>query len=155
MGFSCFSTLCAQERGSSVPYISGDSFRVYCDFTFDELNKKIDFNRVKNGSTIFVKTDYLEDFFKKVHPRIHSRYILVAHNSDDSSPGYFERYLDDDKLIAWFGQNIGIQHPKLHPIPIGIANRCFAHGNIDVVHKQQERAKQTQKDIFLYMNFAI
>jgi hypothetical protein len=146
----------ALERGSSAPYISGDTFRAYCDFTFDELNKMIDPGQVKEGHTIFVKTDYLKEFFSEVHPRIPSRYILVTHNSDNPIPAKFKRYLRDKKLLAWFGQNLSqVVHPKLHPIPIGLANRCWPHGNVDIFNKVAQMAPNLRKSLLLYMNFQV
>ncbi len=142
-----------QHRASSAPYISGDSFRTYCNFSFDELNNVFSPSEVRQGNTIFVKTDYLKRFFNEIHPFITSRYILVSHNSDDSAPGPFTSYLNEDKIIAWFAQNTDARHPKLHPIPIGIANRCWPHGNIDIVKNQQTLLSKNIRNIFLYMNF--
>lgn len=151
-----FSVLDAAERGSSAPYISGDTFRVSCDFTFDELSKNIDPSLVKNGNTIFVKTDFLEEFFTRVHPNIPSKYILVSHNSDCHVPGRFAPFLEDEKIIAWFGQNLeNCLHSKMHPIPIGIANRCWDHGNIDIVTRMRKKISEFDRTIFLYMNFQI
>src|ERR1700733_4605797 len=116
----------AGERGSSAPYISGDTFRLSCNHCYDELTKDIDPAHVQRGDSIFVKTDFLRAFFNKIHPHIAHPYILVTHNSDYSVPGGFAGYLDDPKVFAWFGQNVeGYTHPKLHPIPIGLANMCW------------------------------
>lgn len=146
----------ADERGSSAPYISGDSFRVNCNFTYDELDRSLDSTQVEYGNTIFVKTDYLEEFFCKIHPEIQHDYILVTHNSDYHVPGKFEKMLNDNKIIAWFGQNVEeCDHLKIHPIPIGIANRCWGHGNIDTFKKMQIFAPSFSRNIILYMNFAV
>ena len=142
-------------RDSSDPFISGDSFRTYCDFTFDELNTSIDFKVFEYGSTVFVKTDMLDKFLKKIHPQIPNPYIIVSHNSDASCPGKFFSYLDDPKIIGWFGQNLeNCSHPKIHPIPIGLANRCWEHGNIDIVANVQKMKPYIEKDIFLYLNIS-
>ena len=75
----------------------------------------------------FLKLIYDAFFFKEVHPFIRKKYILVTHNSDCSAPGKFNHYLNDDKLIAWFGLNCdNNSNPKFIPIPIGIANQIFA-----------------------------
>lgn len=146
--------LFAKERGSSAPYISGDSFRVYCNFTFDELGKKMDPKAVKEGNTVFVKTDYLGEYFSKIHPLIENHYILITHNADSPIPGDYSHMLEDDKLIAWFGQNLeNFSHPKIHPIPIGIANRCWKHGDIEVVAKIQKQIGTFDRNTILYMNF--
>lgn len=144
----------ATERSSSAPYISGDSFRFAADYVYDELDRKLDPNNVKEGSLLFVKTDFLADFFQNIHPQIPSNYILLTHNSDLPIPGKYSAFLEDPKIIAWIGQNVeNYSHPKLHPIPIGIANRCWEHGNTDVLDKMKKIASATERKILLYMNF--
>ena len=150
----CSFLLIAKERGSSAPFISGDSFRLMCDFTFDELGKKLDPLHVQAGDKIFVKTDYVGEFFEKIHPKIVSKYLLVTHNSDHSIPGDYSHLLQDEKIIAWFGLNVdGFKHPKLHPIPIGLANRCWPHGNVCAVAAIMKKVDLTPKKNMLYMNF--
>jgi len=140
-------------RGSSKPFVSGDGFRAYCDYRFDETGSTIDLHKFKDGSTIFVKTDFLKKFFSGFHPRIKGRYILVTHNSDFGIPGKFAKYLDDPKLIAWFGQNKEeFTHAKLHPIPIGIANRYWPHGNFQLLQRVKKEIKHLPKSIFMYLN---
>lgn len=140
-------------RKSSYPYISGDTFRAYCDFVIDEKRVPFDTDKVKDGSTIFLNADSLEFFFTQVHPHITKRYILVTHNSDCPAPGAFASYLDDPKLIAWFGQNGNIlHHPKFFHIPIGIANRYWSHGDIKVIDHVIDQASTSHRDIVLYLN---
>jgi len=153
---SCSALLHAENRGSSAPYISGDSFRHFCDHTYDELNKKLNPKNVKKGDTVFVKTDFLDVYFSKIHTKIQEPYILITHNSDFHIPGVFADYLEDPKMIAWCGQNVDYpEHPKLHPIPIGVANRCWSHGNIDMIDSVRALASSLPKKYLLYMNFAI
>lgn len=148
------STLRADDRGTSAPYISGDTFRNYCTFTYDELNTMINPDDVKEGDTIFVKIDYVEMFFANVHPYIKARYILVSHNGDDHVVSKFEKYLEDGKVIVWFGQNVESTHPLILHIPIGIANRRWPHGNVRTVKEVQELVPSLHKNILLYMNFS-
>lgn len=149
---NCF--LSAAERGSSAPYISGDTFRDYADFVYDEISKKINPSKVKYGNTIFVKTDYIEEFFSKIHPKISKPYILITHNSDYHVPGNCAGFLDDKMLIAWFGQNVeNCNHTKMHPIPIGLANKCWDHGNVKIFETMQSIT--VPRDILLYMNFTV
>jgi hypothetical protein len=145
-----------QDRRPSAPYVSGDTFRSFADFIFDETNRSFSPEHVAPGSIVFVKTDYLEDFFKFFHPRILFSYILISHNSDHAITSKFEYILEDEKLIAWFGQNVeNYSHPKLHPIPIGIANRYIGHGNTAILDEVKGRLKHFTKDVFVYMNFAL
>jgi len=149
-----FSSLHA-NRNSSAPYISGDTFRTFCDFSYDELTKSFNPADVQYGNTIFVKSDYFEEFFTRVHPRINNPYIVVSHNSDHPAPGPCAAYLNDPKLIAWFAQNVEYSHPKLHSIPIGVANRCWPHGNIDILNRVTPLKDKLVRNIPLYRNFDI
>ena len=124
-----------------APFISGDAFRFYSDYCYDEVDSWLDPASVRPRSVIFVKADLLGEFFSAIHPQIPVRYILIAHNSDAPTPGPFASFLDDAKLIAWFGQNYdGFPHPKMHPIPMGIANFCWEHGNTNLIQQVQEFA---------------
>ena len=143
------------ERHSSEPYISGDSFRSHCQFVLD---KNSDFNpcSVKTGDAIFVQLNYLDRFFTDYHPRITARYILVSHNHDVSAPREFKSFLADDKLYAWFTQNMDCVHPKLYPIPIGLIN--MFHGFSRSRYQTLENALHTlpvEKAVLCYANFNI
>jgi hypothetical protein len=113
------------------PIICANGFRHASDHFFDQPNriwisltgKTFDPSAVQDGDIIFIKNDsyYLNKFFTNVHPRIKARYSLLSHNGDQTMPGAFAHYLDDDKLIAWCGCNFGsFQHPKIVRIPIGV-----------------------------------
>lgn len=142
------------ERRSQAPFISGDAFREYADNVFDELDSTLYPFYVRPGSTVFVKTDMLDLFFKNIHPHINCKYILITHNSDLASPGPYHTYLNDEKMIAWFGLNYdGFPHPKMHPIPIGIANFCWPHGDGEILKKARREA--LPKTHLAYLNFAL
>jgi hypothetical protein len=143
------------QRLSSYPYISGDTFRGFCDFIIDKTNKFIDTDKIQNGDTIFMDayTEFLDFFFQYVHPNIKSNYILVTHNSCKSDFNSYLKYLSDDKIIAWFGQNLTLDHKKAFPLPIGLANRYWKHGNIDIINDQIKNIPN--KDTLLYVNMTI
>jgi hypothetical protein len=68
------------------------------------------------------------------------------------------RHLDDPKLIAWFGKNIDRNHPKLHPLPIGLPNRDQHCGDINIIrtaiaNARPPTSRQTEK--LVYMNMTI
>lgn len=143
-------------RPSSYPYISGDTFRAFCDYIYDETGSTVVPEEVQYGETIFIKTDLLGNFFGEVHNRIANPYVLVTHNGDLPVPREYQYNLDDPKILAWYGQNaITTSHSKLYPLPIGIANRYWGHGSIEAVSEVQENTKAIDKGIFLYMNFNI
>jgi hypothetical protein len=159
VGFWCLflsNCLFAQDRRPSNPYLTGDGFRAIATHLFDETSSAFIPSKVRDGEIIFVKTDYIERFFREVHPRITAKYVLITHNSDDPCPGKCAAYLDDEKLLAWFGQNAeGVIHPKLHPIPIGIENRYNRHGNPALVDGAKKKYTGMAKQHLLYMNFVI
>jgi hypothetical protein len=138
---------------SSYPYISGNTFRAFCDFIIDETRIPFDPSAVFNGDVIFLKTDYVDFFFNVIHPHIPVSYILLTHNSDCAIDAKYCKYLDNEKLIAWFAQNAMIEHKKLIPIPIGLANRHWSHGDIGIL--EAVMATSHAKNIMLYMNYAV
>lgn len=109
-------------RFSSKPYISGDSFRNFCNHIFDE-NKKINPKKVNFGDYIFVKTDLFVEFFSLYHPKIENEYYLITHNSDLNVGNDELKYIDD-KIIHLFSQNLVSNFKdNVSLIPIGIENR--------------------------------
>lgn len=150
--------LFSHERGSSAPFITGDTFRSHVDHIFDETTQEFQPEKMKAGDIVFVKTDweYLETFFHEYHPQILYPYILLTHNSDHGVPGPFRSYLEDSKLLAWFAQNVeGEYHPKLHPIPIGIANKQWEHGNPVIFSSCLPLANNSHRPYLCYLNFQL
>ncbi len=143
----------AHQRISSDPYITGDTIRAQCDWIVDETVATFDPALVRHGDILFLNANWCAFFFEKVHPHIEAHYILVTHNSVFHAPGKYEIYLDDPKLVAWFAKNTMIAHPKMHPLPLGMANKYWPHGNTDMVDAMRNQLPTTQKDILLYVNF--
>ena len=138
-------------RLSSYPYISGDTFRNFSKFIYDEYTS---FNpeNLKNKDTVFVKTDLLEDYFKKVHPKIKVKYILLSHNSDDKVDSRHKRYLDS-KIIHWFAQNLVEEFAdNVSVIPIGLENRWYLKNGKLRSLKKFENFKYN-KDLFALSAF--
>ena len=112
---------------SSLPYITGDTFKEFCDFVY-EPSCGLDVKKIKNGDLIYVDSDYnhLDKFFEFVHPKIPTKYFLLTSRKDNSVPSRYLRYLEDPKIICWFGVNPDINfHPKFFSIPLGIGDRYF------------------------------
>lgn len=141
------------NRIPSIPYITGDGFRAMANHVFDETDTALFPDEVQLGDIVFVKGDKQGDFFNKIHPKIQHQYILVVHNSDADCPGDFAKYLEDEKIAKWFGQNPTVMHyEKFVPIPIGVANRYVGdHGNCD--HYKDFWLKDTRKQYLLGYNF--
>ncbi len=143
------------NRKPFYPYITGDGFRYLSDFAFDETVSRQDFpyKQIKNGDIIFIKTDYLHEFFCNIHPKINFSYIIISHNSDYPAPSKFKSILEEKKIIAWFAQNADYKHNKLIPIPIGLENRYCRFGNLQTI--DSFTSKKITKKYLLYLNFSV
>jgi len=140
-------------RITSYPYITGDTFRVFCDFVIDETQVPFDTCELFDGATIFVAGIYLPYFFSCIHPKIENRYIIVTHNDIDTVPGQYSDHLADEKLIAWFGKNADSKYAKMIPIPLGLANPHWPYGNLQTLENIINNISG-KKNKLLYLNFS-
>jgi len=114
-------------------------------------------NDVRPGDTIFVRM--FPEFFKEMHPKIKHPYIVVsAGECLDKMEDEYKQYLDEEKVIAWFGihaNQMAVDHPKFHPIPIGILQDPYFYTHRDRLNKDFKRFRtKTKKEYLVYMNFA-
>jgi hypothetical protein len=108
------------KRPSSNPYITGDGFRSIAHHIFDDASD-VRVSKVKTGDIIFVRSDMLQEFFKKKLPLIKNRFILLSHNADNNIDASVTNLMNS-KVIHWFAQNILIKDSKISPLPIGLSN---------------------------------
>lgn len=112
-----------QSRPSEYPYISGITFRMFCDHQVCCTIDSIDPDKIKLGDTVYVADWYIDWFFTNVHPQIQHQYILVSGDSDELHPSLWfneTRILYDKKVGAWFCKDFILSnHPKLFKIPVG------------------------------------
>jgi hypothetical protein len=155
-------------------YITGERLQELADHTIVSLNPQIlkqldntnckytniDFNQpicisegIRNAKILFVYTHLLDLFLQHVFPLLENPFVLVTHNSDHGILERHRQYLDNDKIIKWFAQNADIVHQKLVPLPIGIANSQWSHGNLALFDKI--RNENNQKTNLVYKNFDV
>jgi len=94
--------------------------------------------RLSAKRVLFVYTHALDGFCEHVWPRLEGDgYVLITHNSDDPVGETRAAWIDraGSKLRRWFAQNATVSHPKLVPLPIGIANSMWRHGNLRAVER--------------------
>ena len=117
----------------SLPFITGMGYRNTCDFIYDEFDK-FDINTINqfDGMKIFVKTDYLTEFSGLLN-KIEKNFSLFTHNSDLPITISHINILNHPQLLMWYGQNVSLLHEKIKSIPIGIANKRWVHGDIDIL----------------------
>ena len=140
-------------RFSSYPYLTGDTLRKYSTHAYDE-SSSIDPNKVMHEDKIFVKSDYLKNYFNEIHPLIKNKYILFSHNSDESIDSTYKQFFDE-KIIHWFAQNLVEDFSEnISLVPIGLENRWYLkNGRIRPFRKIQKNKQK--KDIFVLSLFNI
>lgn len=114
-------------------FITGDKFKSLADDFIDESKPYIDLK--SKPKIIFLFTDWVDAFKKSILPKIDWKFKLITHNADT---GVYKKDLDllnDERLLRWFGMNCHLEHDKLTPIPIGIANKKWPHGNEELLQK--------------------
>jgi hypothetical protein len=136
----------------NLSFVTADRFRE----SARHVGETVQSEAVTATDIIFIKTADLGRFFQEIHPRILHPYILISHLTDEEAPGAYVRYLEDPKLLAWFAVNFdGNFHPKLHPIPLGVAPQHLVHGNLDTLRAVREETQHRAKSHLLFMNFTI
>jgi len=117
------------------------------------LRDRFDFYVKDNETIVYVYGHDLDLFFREAFPEIDHPIKLISHNTDYPVDSKYIQYLDDDKIIKWYAQNAILDHPKLVPVPIGIANKQWPHGNIDnFLHVMR---LDNKKENVVYKNFDI
>jgi hypothetical protein len=109
---------------------------------------------LRGRRSIFVYSHLLPSFIFSVLPRLDHRFVLISHNSDDGVDARFLKTLDDPRIVHWFAQNVSIDHPKLTPLPIGIANAQWPHGQVADFIAAAAAAPSSKQDV-IYCNFGV
>jgi len=148
--------------------ISGEKFQdlaqIYLgyqeDFTYNpyiekQPDKCLDISKIpeiwNNPSIIFCYSHRIEVVAKKLES-IQNPCVFIFTNSDENLT--YEKckpYLNTNKIHHIFCQNIQFSHEKATFIPLGIANKQWAHGNPMYIQSTQ-RPIQKVKDIFCSFN---
>lgn len=133
-------------------FITGNNFKKLANYILDENGFNINNKYYKNTIKYFVKTDYINIFFNSNLIQ-NNKFILITHNSDYGINYDFHKYLQCSNLEAWYAQNVNYKHEKLIPIPIGIANEQWPHGNTKIL--QSVIDQNYNKNQLVYANFNI
>jgi hypothetical protein len=154
-----------------IEFITGEKIQLFCDhFIGDEKNfiynpniyklknKLIDIHKIDNFidnkknifcyNTTYYNTDLI---FKKLK-YMKNPFILIFHNSDHAfKPEHLILFEKLPLLQCIFTQNMNVNHEKVFPLPIGLSNSQWKHGNPkiheEVYNMQIEKTKE------IYFNF--
>jgi hypothetical protein len=112
------------------------SFNIY------NLNFEID-----NPKYIYTCSYNILIFFKKIC-YLKNPFILITHNSDYNviDNNLHHNIANNNKIIKWYTQNLLFNHPKVHMLPIGLANSQWPHGNLSYIPSSYEK----KNNIYFY-----
>ena len=139
---------------SHYPLITGDTFRYFCDCWADEYCMDFDPALVKKGTTVFVSLKYIDFFLETILPEIQNPFILVTSNGDGTIDDRYLPFVENEKIIKWFGRNIVAKHPKLQCIPLGVNwLNTIAHPLIEnYLSNLTQENYFSEKSIYCYLN---
>ncbi len=143
----------AIDNTGTYPFISGSNLVFISNYVYDFHVNNIEPQNLKDGDIIFVKIDLIDKFFNNIFPMIDKKFILITQNGDFSTDIKHKKYLYYKKLIAWFGQNPGFQHPKHIPIPIGIENTFYNPKKILFQRNITNLIPWKDRKYLLYLNY--
>jgi hypothetical protein len=132
-----------------------DDFK-YNPKIWEQKEKHCPFDKIPalfdNPKIIFCYSHRLENLMDKIG-NFNKKFVLITHNSDGNiTPDNqcVKELLMNDKIIKWYAQNVSVKCNKISPIPIGIANSQWNHGNIEHL-----RNIDTEKSADVFLNFSI
>jgi hypothetical protein len=143
------------DDNGAHPIVKAQLVNTDCEYTYFEANSPVSTlpSKITDASSIFVYPHILGFFFETIYPLLTKRFNLVTHNSDVGALPTYERYLNEDKIIKWYGSNIQFKHDKLVALPLGVANSQWTHGNLELIDKI--RSEDNDKTQLVFKNFTI
>ena len=127
-------------KGERIQKIADIYLGMPNDFVYNpsiatDTTKHYDIRRIvgpfSNPPVVFCYGHLISVLADKIH-FFQNSVVLITHNSDYNitlTPE-IDRILNQPVLRKWYAQNVGIHHPKLHVLPIGLANDQWAHGDV-------------------------
>lgn len=99
--------------------------------------------KLKKNNSVYVKTDELDYFERKILPKIRIPFVLVTGDCDDGIKGHL-KIVKNKYLLHWFAQNCDVYHKKISILPIG-----FDYGSLifkDIFLESKKSAKEQEKE---------
>lgn len=143
--------------------ICGTYFKHQCRFQLTDYSdaRNHEFSFVENSDLdndfVFCKTEYLKalpTYLTIGAAHLPPSFNLVTHNSDlnfgEPEIGFVLSVLPQVK--HWYTQNLVVSHPKVSPIPIGIANPKWSHGNQDRFKRVMDADIKKSNNVYINFN---
>lgn len=124
----------------------------------DELDGRAH-DRLCKARSLFLYTHDVDEFIDVVWPGLATPpSVLVTHNSDGEISRRHAQWLDRDGIgvSSWLAQNATVSHPRVHPVPIGVANSMWPHGDIGALARAMRRAQRNRREpLSLFTQFNV
>jgi hypothetical protein len=104
-----------------------------------------------NPTVVYCYGDGLRDLIPRIQ-YFKNKFVLISHNSDANINETYMQILEHPLLVKWFAQNVMMEHPKLHILPIGIANQMWNHGNVHTLANARQYATTKEDRIYFFFN---
>jgi hypothetical protein len=153
-------------------FITGETIQLCCDHfvgTLDVFNYNPKISSLKerfiyignrepidNQNNVFCYTHALESTQELINTlkTLRNPFKLVFHNSDHNFEHKHLVLFDELPLLKCiYTQNMNVIHPNVYPLPIGLANSMWPHGN-PTIHKEVFEMNIV-KDKEIYFNFGV
>jgi hypothetical protein len=111
---------------------------------------------IDNKPNIFCYTHFLDSMQELVNTlkTLQNPFKLIFHNSDHNfETKHLILFNELPLLKTIYTQNMDVIHPRVHPLPIGLANEMWQHGNTNIHREVFEM--DIVKDKEIYFNFSI
>lgn len=144
--------------------ITGEKIQNICDYYIGTNN---DFNynpnirnqtskriNIDNFNIEYIKTLTINNIFCYTH--LITKFNIFFHNSDGSFKTEHKSILQISNVNKIFSQNISIEpEERIIPLPIGIANSMWHHGNLNIWKEILKNNNFANKPKLIYFNFNI
>jgi hypothetical protein len=130
-------------------FLTGNGFAAHCRYVVNYDGLVV--NEHADTDWWFCRVDHLDWFFAEGLPR--GPFVLLTHNSDYPIDARYGRQLRRRRLHAWFAANVAVRHPKLIPIPLGVANPGWPHGDAGAL--REALTASTAKSRLFDVSFAL
>lgn len=110
-----------ENRPTSYPFVSGDTFRQFSNFIFDEAERVLP-SDLSPGDIVFCGGDFIREFSHEVLRELPFPIVVVLGNSDRNYSRADGLFLPQTPRHRFFAQNLLEPIPFFEPIPIGLEN---------------------------------
>ena len=163
--------LLIKSKNPFINFITGEKIQFMCDH-FVGTDKDLKFNpnisqyknrfiyigedkKIDNNPLVFCYTHLLDNINKliKTLKGMKNKFILIFHNSDGCfNVKHLILFEKVPLLQRIYTQNINVEHEKVFPLPIGLANSQWEHGNSKIHKEVYELPIEKTKEIYFNFN---